>query len=77
VSKRSCTDLVREQFDAIEIAKAGGCRITNSGLNSMWTELYDAGESVGKNPPTFNEAIKKVRTKPPAFFQTGDGGARQ
>jgi hypothetical protein len=56
VRKRSCTDLVREQFDAIETAKAGGLS-----YNKQWTELYDAGEPVGKNPTTFNEAIKKVR----------------
>jgi hypothetical protein len=56
VRKRSCTDLVREQFDAIETAKAGGLSFAK-----QWTELYDAGEPVGKNPTTFNEAIKKVR----------------
>jgi hypothetical protein len=56
VRKRSCTDLVREQFDAIETAKAGGLS-----YNQQWTERYDAGEPVGKNPTTFNEAIKKVR----------------
>jgi hypothetical protein len=56
VRKRSCTDLVREQFAAIETAKAGGLS-----YNQQWTERYDAGEPVGKNPTTFNEAIKKVR----------------
>jgi hypothetical protein len=56
VRKRSCIDLVRGQFDAIETAKAGGLS-----YNKQWNALYDAGEPVGKNPTTFNEAIKKVR----------------